>query len=140
MEQKVSLEVSPITMMRIRNMMRIQGFDDTEEVLNEALFRMEMSGRKRWEEAMNVVDRIFMAKCPKLKRYVPVDMAFKCEHADRYDPDTGTTRCTYCGVRDVEFFITCPRFNKETTVKDCSECPYGKVDAEKGTVTCSFIE
>ena len=127
-------------MMRIRNMIHTQGYEDVEEMLNEALFRMEMSGRRKRVEAMDVVDRIFMARCPRLKRYVPVDMALQCEHANKFDPETGTTRCTYCGVRDVEFFITCPRLKKDASVHDCSECPYGTVDIEKGTVTCSFID
>ena len=57
-----------------------------------------------------------------------------------FDPETGSARCAFCGFREVRFLTSCPMLKKETSLEDCANCEYGKVDTGKGTVICKFMQ
>ena len=113
---------------------------DHDEFINEMLYQMEIRGRRRRSEAMDVVDRVFTVRCPRLDRNVAFSEGDECEFASDFDHGTGSAKCAFCGFREVMYLTTCPMLKRETTMKDCSNCEHGKVDREKGTVICNFME
>jgi hypothetical protein len=134
------IELSMDTLTRLRNMMRALDILDPDEFINEMLHQMEVRGRRRRSDAMDVVDRVFTVKCPRLDRFVGYPEGEECEFASEFDRETGSARCAFCGFREVRFLTSCPALKKEASLSECVECKYGIVDSQRGTVVCTFIE
>jgi len=134
------IELSADTLTRLRNMMRVLDIIDPDEFINEMLYQMEVRGRRRRSNAMDVVDRVFTVKCPKLDRGVGYPEGEECEFASEFDKETGSARCAFCGFREVRFLTSCPALKRETTPGECTECKYGRVNNQNGTVVCTFME
>jgi hypothetical protein len=134
------IKLSEDTMMRLRNMMRTLDILDHDEFINEMLYQMEIRGRRRRSEAMDVVDRVFTVRCPRLDRSVAFPEGDDCEFASDFDHETGSAKCAFCGFREVRYLTSCPMLKKETTMEDCTKCKHGKVNTEKGTVICTFMK
>ncbi|NYT15818.1 MAG: hypothetical protein GKC02_07690 [Methanomassiliicoccales archaeon] len=134
------IELSTDTLTRLRNMMRTLDIMDPDEFINEMLHQMEVRGRRRRSNAMDVVDRVFTVKCPRLDRNVGYSEGEECEFASEFDRETGSARCAFCGFREVRFLTSCPALKKVTSLSECTECKYGIVDSQRGTVVCTFME
>lgn len=134
------LKLSEDTIIRLRNMMRTLDILDPDEIINEMLHQMEVRGRRRRSQAMDVVDRVFTVRCPRLDRNVGYVEGESCEFASEFDHETGSAKCAFCGFKEVRFLTSCPALKKETSLIECIECEYGTVDQLKGRVVCRFME
>ena len=134
------IELSTDTLNRLRNMMRSLDILDHDEFINDMLHQMEIRGRRRRSDAMDVVDRVFTVRCPRLDRNVSYSEGVECEFASEFDRETGSAKCAFCGFKEVRFLTSCPVLKKEATLSECTECKYGIVDGQRGTVVCTFME
>lgn len=127
-------------MIRLRNMMRTLDILDPDDFVNEMLQQMEVRGRRRRSQALDVVDRVFTARCPRLERNVGYIEGEKCEFASEFDHGSGSAKCAYCGFMEIRFLTSCPALKKDASLQECFSCEYGRVDSSRGKVTCSFMK
>lgn len=135
----VTLKVDRDTAMRLTGVMKAFGILDLDEALNDLLDQIEITGRRRRKEAMDIVERIFTLRCPYLDRTVSFTQCKDCPYCEMIDEEGGCVRCLYGEGRELEFMTTCPKMRSSTRLVNCEDCRFGAVDKETGTVVCRYF-